>query len=90
MVLLVLSPWRGLLAQCIRNRSMVYDPTSRSSRLETTMNADVGEQWRRFKEVHFFDESLGFALDVSRMGMAEGFFQSMEAPMRRSWPVSMK
>ena len=46
------------------------------------MNRDAGEQWGHFKKVHLFDESLGFALDISRMGMGEGFFQSMDPAMK--------
>jgi glucose-6-phosphate isomerase len=37
--------------------------------------------WDRFNELHFRDEALGFALDVSRMRFRPGFLETMARPM---------
>jgi len=41
--------------------------------------------WERFQKYYLTVDSLGIALDVSRMNFAEDFFSKMEAPMQKAF-----
>lgn len=45
----------------------------------------ANDLFSRFKELHFDDEKLGLALDVSRVHFADGFFEAMEPRAQKAF-----
>jgi glucose-6-phosphate isomerase len=45
----------------------------------------TSENWDRYSRYLIRDESLGFSLDVSRMGFSEGLFSGLSAEIARAW-----
>ncbi|MGM9998602.1 MAG: glucose-6-phosphate isomerase [Candidatus Bruticola sp.] len=46
---------------------------------------ELKHSWLTFKDMFFHDVESGLSLDVSRMGMDENFFSSMEQPMQKAF-----